>query len=141
MKTFITRNAEAKTGYAIVTKEDDGNIVDIMLINEYDPSNPKSLKLPENPSNRKYFSIEKIGDEVELTYKETKVLGPRGNSKKIEDYITDEEKAIITDIMAKAKARKEADKPRELTPVEKAQLKIEKAKKELEKLLAEEAKA
>ena len=142
-KTFINPNAKAKTGYAIVIK-DDNKVVDTILIEEYDPSNPKSLKLPENPSNRKYFSIEKIGTGIELTYKESKTLGPRGSSKKLEDYMTDEEKKLVEEIMNRCKERKANDKPKELTPVEKAKLKFEKAQKELEALMkkeAEEAKA
>ena len=75
-KTFIIKNAKAKTGYAIVIKEDD-KVVNTMLIEEYDPNNAKSLKLPTNPSNRKYFAIEKIGDSIELTYKESRTMGPR----------------------------------------------------------------
>ena len=141
MKTYIIKNTEAKTGYSIVTKEDDGRIVDTMLIDEYDPNNPKSLKLPENPSNRKYFSIEKIGDGIELTYKESKTFGPRGSGKKIEDYLTAEEKKIIEEIYSKAKKRKEEEDKRELSPIEKAQKELEKWKKKVAELKKAEKEA
>lgn len=136
-KTFINPNAKAKTGYAIVIKEDN-KVVKTVLIEEYDPNNAKSLKLPENPSNRKYFSIEKIGTGIELTYKESKTLGPRGSSKKLEDYMTDEEKKIVEEIMNKCKERKANDKPKELTPLEKAKRMLEKYQKEVDTLMKKE---
>ena len=124
MKTFITSNADAKFGYQI---NFDGKILDVLDIVD----DGKTLKLPENPSNRKYFSIAKVeaaGGTIELTYKETKTLGPKteGNTTKSTtlkwtDYLTEEEKALYEELKAKAenramiaklKAQMEADKAR-----------------------------
>ena len=138
MKVFIRQNVSTKTGYEIVSIDELGNenvqpITDIT-------KDGKSYILPDNPSNRHFWAISRVQDEpVELTYKESKTFGPRDNSqprKKLEDYLTDEEKAIIEDLMNKAKARKEADKPKPLTEVEKAKIAAQKAQAKYEALLA-----
>lgn len=104
-----------------------------------DPKTKKvKLKLPENSANRVWVDQEtvRLKGEIELDYKESRHLGTinRGPRKKDEDYMTDEEKAIIADIMAKVKERREADKPRPLTELEKLELKIKKYQEQLEKL-------
>lgn len=141
MKVYIRQNATTKTGYEIVSINDDGQ--EVCQAIEQITHDGISFILPENPSNRKYWAIKRVGDEpVELTYKESKVLGPRENTtprKKLEDYLTEEEKSIIADIMEKAKKRRENDKPKPLTPVEKARREFERAQAKLEKLLGAQA--
>lgn len=142
MKTFITTSSKAATGYELRVQNDD-NSVDVTYIEKTYPNEPYTLVLPQNPSNRKYFNSKKVdaaGGTIELTFKESKTFGPRTNNgepkKKLEDYLTDEEKSILADIMAKAKARREADKPKPLTEVEKAKRAAEKAQAKYEALLA-----
>lgn len=108
MKTIITTNPAAKTGYEIRFDGQTHEIVEIV-------DNGKTLKLPENPSNRKYFSIEKVqkaGGEIELTYKETKTLGPKtndGTTRTVKNdwtkYLTEEEKVAYEELKAKAERR------------------------------------
>jgi hypothetical protein len=144
MKVYIRQNATTKTGYELVSIDELGNEV-VQEIEKTYPNEPYTLVLPSNESNRKYFNSKKVeaaGGEIELTYKESKTLGPRENGsprKKLEDYLTDEEKSIIANIMAEAKKRKEADKPKPLTELEKAQREYEKAKARWEKLTGAQA--
>lgn len=149
MKTIITRNTEAKTGYAMIEIAEDGTEKVTLLDKSHTHSKTGivTIDLPKNTTNRLCINPSKLekelanADSYELPYKDESEKRTLGNGKKIEDYITDEEKKIIDEIYAKAKARKEADKPKELTPLEKAQLEVEKAQKRLEKLLAQETKA
>ena len=55
--------------------------------------------------------------------------------------MTDEERKIVDAILAKCKERKENDKPKELTPLEKAKRNLEKYQKEVEALMKKEAEA
>ena len=112
-------------------------------VTELDPNNPKSLKLPENPSNRKYLSIERIekspNQTYELTPKDPRKNGPieRTPKKPDRDYLSDEDKLIYDNLMAKIREAKElekAQKNRPLTEAEKLMRKIEKLQKELSKL-------
>ena len=112
-------------------------------VTELDPNNPKSLKLPENPSNRKYLSIERIekspNQTYELTTKEPRKNGPieRTPKKPDRDYLSDEDKLIYDNLMRKIREAKElekAQKNRPLTEAEKLMRKIEKLQKELSKL-------
>ena len=112
-------------------------------VTELDPNNPKSLKLPENPSNRKYLSIERIekapNQTYELTPKEARKNGPieRAPKKPDRDYLSDEDKLIYDNLMTKIREAKEAEKAqknRPLTEAEKLMRKIEKLQKELSKL-------
>lgn len=143
MKYFITHNSQTPTGYQMTVVNDDGQetFVPIEKTVLEKKTGINWLVLPENPMNRKLINpakVDKLG-KVELTYKESIVLRPRDNSqprKKLEDYLTDEEKAIIEDLMSKAKARKEADKPKPLTEVEKAKIAAQKAQAKYEALLA-----
>ena len=116
--------------------EDNNNTVAI------EPNQDNYLKLPQNSCNRVWVSCKKVesapnqtldyGDAVKIP----RVLGPYNHGKKLEDYMTPEEKAIIDEIMAKCKERKEADKPKPLTELEKAEREFERAMKKLETLKA-----
>ena len=115
-------------------------------VTELDPNNPKSLKLPENPSNRKYLSIERVekapNQTYELTPKEPRKNGPieRAPKKPDRDYLSDEDKLIYDDLMTKIREAKElekAEKNRPLTEAEKLMRKIEKLQKELSRLSEE----
>ena len=85
-------------------------------VTELDPNNPKSLKLPENPSNRKYLSIERIekspNQTYELTTKEPRKNGPieRTPKKPDRDYLSDEDKLIYDNLMNKIREAKELEK-------------------------------
>lgn len=113
-------------------------------VTELDPNNPKSLKLPENPSNRKYLSIERIekapNQTYELTTKEARKNGPieRAPKKPDRDYLSDEDKLIYDELMNKIKEAKEAEKeakrPKPLTEREKLIKKIEKMQKMLNEM-------
>ena len=115
-----------------------------MPIEKTYPNEPYTLVLPQNPSNRKYFNSKKVdaaGGSIELIYKESKVIGPRVASgeprKKLEDYMTEEEKATIQTIMEAArKRREEATKKVPMTPVEKAKRAYERAMANYEAELA-----
>lgn len=140
MKVYICKG-ESLTGYVLRVVQDDGVIDDYKIDRTY-PGEPTTLVLPENPSNRKYFSSKKVDNSeegyVELTYKESKVLGPREENsprKSLADYLTDEERAIYEDLMEKAKARREeANKKPKLTEKEKLERAIEKYKRKLAEL-------
>lgn len=115
-------------------------------ITELDPNNPKSLKLPKNPSNRQYLSIERIekspNQTYELTTKEPRKNGPieRTPKKPDRDYLSDEDKLIYDNLMNKIKEAKElekAQKNRPLTEAEKLMRKIEKLQQELSRLSEE----
>ena len=115
-------------------------------VTELDPNNPKSLKLPKNPSNRQYLSIERIekspNQTYELTTKEPRKNGPieRTPKKPDRDYLSDEDKLIYDELMNKIKEAKElekAQKNRPLTEAEKLMRKIEKLQQELSRLSEE----
>ena len=112
-------------------------------VTELDPNNPKSLKLPKNPSNRQYLSIERIekspNQTYELTPKEPRKNGPieRTPKKPDRDYLSDEDKLIYDNLMNKIKEAKElekAQKNRPLTEAEKLMRTIERLQSKLEKL-------
>ena len=112
-------------------------------VTELDPNNPKSLKLPENPSNRKYLSIERIekspNQTYELTPKDPRKNGPieRTPKKPDRDYLSDEDKLIYDNLMNKIREAKElekAQKNRPLTEAEKLMRTIERLQSKLEKL-------
>lgn len=107
--------------------DDNGNIVAI------EPNKDYYLKLPSNSCNRVWVSCAKVdkannqcidyGNEV----KQARVLGPHdGQSKKLMDYATKEERDIIDDILMKCRERKAADKPAPKTELEKAKALMEK---------------
>ena len=139
--TIITTSATSTTGYELVIKNDDGSILNRMDI-ETIVDEGKTLKLPENPSNRKFFSIKKIeeaGGTLELTHKESIKIGERSSvSKSLEDYMTDEEKKIIDDIKKKAEQRREDAKKKaqeeKNDPVKKAEKKVHSIIESLKKM-------
>ena len=112
-------------------------------VTELDPNNPKSLKLPKNPSNRQYLSIERIekapNQTYELTPKDPRKNGPieRTPKKPDRDYLSDEDKLIYDNLMNKIREAKElekAQKNRPLTEAEKLMRTIERLQSKLEKL-------
>lgn len=127
MKTYITTSTTSTTGYAIV---DNGVTTDI---NATDPKNERILKLPENSSNRKWYSADKVDKgQVELTFKASVKLGSKHMKPSKEDwtmYLTDEEKDEL-------EALKEQATKRMNDPIEKAKRALEQARKEYEALLA-----
>lgn len=145
MQTFIIYDEKSRTQYSLKLVADDGKVQVVPIDRTY-PGEPTTLVLPDNPSNRKYFStkkLETIGEDgLELTYKESKTFGPRlpGSTsprKPLEDYLEPDERKLYDELMAKARARREeANKPKPLTELEKAQRAYE---RELKKY--EEAKA
>lgn len=145
MKVQITKNSKSATGYAIVTI-DDNNVESVQMIEKTYPGEPFTLVLPQNASNRKYFNSKKVdaaGGTIELTYKESKTLGPRSESsprKSLEDYLNDEDKALFLSLVEKAKkAREEANKKAPMTELEKAQRRAERAQAEVDRLTALQA--
>lgn len=120
---------------------EDGD--EIVELNEYITVDKKSgkevIKLPENSANRQWIMVDKVTEEgIELNYKETRTIGARGSSKKLQDYMTDEEKQIVADIMAKCQERKNADKPTPMTAEEKLRAKIAKLQAQIDALNKEE---
>ena len=133
--TIIRKSTLSATGYELVV---DGKIV---LIDKTYPGEATTLVLPENPSNRKYFSSKKVeaaGGEIELEYKESRTLGPRSEStprKALEDYLEGEDRELYLALVEKAKkAREEAHKKVPLTPLQKAEKEVEKWMKKVEEL-------
>ena len=98
----------------------------------------------ENPSNRKYLSIERIekapNQTYELTPKEARKNGPieRTPKKPDRDYLSDEDKLIYDELINKIKEAKEAEKeakrPKPLTEREKLIKRIEKMQKMLDEM-------
>lgn len=137
MKVSIKRNSEAKLGYELVIAHDDG-MLEVKEITQTDPANPNILKLPENPSNRKWLSVKKIvDDELELTYKATMVFGPRGNTspkKDLSEYLEGKDKELYLQLVEKAKKnREEMHKKAPLTEKEKLERRLAKLQEELKK--------
>ena len=144
MKVQITRNSESATGYAIVTTHDDGS-QSVQMINKTYPNEPFTLVLPANEANRKYFNSKKVdaaGGEIELTYKESKTIGPRTESaarKGLEEYTEGTDKEMYLALVEKAKkAREEANKKAPMSDLEKAMRAVERAQAKLAELQAKE---
>ena len=142
-KVIIKKSEKSVTGYEMVVIDAEGN-EKVTLLNDRPKNEPHTLILPENPSNRKYFSdikVDKSPDgEVELTYKATIQIGNRiaSDKKPWLEYLTDEERKLYDELKATAEARKaEAEKPKPKTELEKAQEALKKAQEKLEKLMAE----
>lgn len=90
------------------------------------------VKLPENPSGRQFVMCNIIDASPDGYTVPERITAPRVlNTKKPENYLTDEEKAIIADIMAKATERMNADIKKELTPEEKLRAQIAKLEAKL----------
>ena len=141
MKTIITTSITSTTGYELRIVNDDGHMETKPITEIVDDG--KTLKLPENPSNRKYFSIKKVNDangEIELTYKATITIGTTGStSKKLEDYLDESDRELYIALVEKAKRAKEEAAKKPKTEVEKARARYERALAELKRL--EEAEA
>ena len=142
-KVIIKKSEKSATGYEMVVIDAEGN-EKVTLLNDRPKNEPHTLILPENPSNRKYFSDIKVdkspNGEVELTYKATIQIGNRiaSDKKPWLEYLTDEERKLYDELKATAEARKaEAEKPKPKTELEKAQEALRKAQEKLEKLMAE----
>ena len=142
-KVIIKKSEKSVTGYEMVVIDAEGN-EKVTLLNDRPKNEPHTLILPENPSNRKYFSDIKVdkspNGEVELTYKATIQIGNRiaSDKKPWLEYLTDEERKLYDELKATAEARKaEAEKPKPKTELEKAQEALRKAQEKLEKLMAE----
>ena len=142
-KVIIKKSEKSVTGYEMVVIDAEGN-EKVTLLNDRPKNEPHTLILPENPSNRKYFSdikVDKSPDgEVELTYKATIQIGNRiaSDKKPWLEYLTEEERKLYDELKATAEARKaEAEKPKPKTELEKAQEALRKAQEKLEKLMAE----
>ena len=142
-KVIIRKSEKSATGYELVVIDAEGN-EKVTLLNDRPKNEPHTLILPENPSNRKYFSDIKVdkspNGEVELTYKATIQIGNRiaSDKKPWLEYLTDEERKLYDELKATAEARKaEAEKPKPKTELEKAQEALRKAQEKLEKLMKE----
>ena len=121
---------------------EDGD--DIVELNDYIMVDKKTgrdvIKLPENSANRQWLMVDKIGENgIELEYKATRMVGPRGSGKKLEDYLTDEERATIEAIKEACRQRKEADKPAPKSEIDKLRDQIAKYQAKIAKLQEEEA--
>ena len=144
MKVLVRKNSNTNTGYELVTIDDAGKETAV-AIDKTDPANPMILKLPENASNRKWFSIKKVdaaGGEIELTYKESKTIGPRAESaprKGLEEYLEGKDKEMYLALVEKAKkAREEANKKAPMTEYEKRVRAVERAQARLAELQAQQ---
>lgn len=142
-KVIIRKSEKSVTGYEMVTIDEEGN-KKVTLLNDRPKNEPHTLILPENPSNRKYFSDIKVDKspncEVELTYKATIQIGNRISSDKKPwlEYLTDEERKLYDELKATGEARKaEAEKPKPKTELEKAQEALRKAQERLANLMKE----
>ena len=134
MKVFVRKNNTTPTGYEIVTINDDGQEM-VQPINDV-TKDGISVILPDNPSNRKFYSIKRLQDGLELTYKASKPLGPRTNSeskspkasisKSDREYLNDDDKVLYDQLMAKIEKAK---------AIAKAKAIYEAAQREYEELL------
>lgn len=101
--------------------EDGDNIVELTKVVHENKTGKDWIVLPENSSNRKVVDLAKVTEQpLELNYRETRVIGPRGSGKKLEDYMTLEERATVDAIMEACRERKLADKPQPKTELQKA---------------------
>ena len=144
MKVLVRRNSNTNTGYELVTINDAGKEVSVAIDKTY-PNEPFTLVLPANEANRKYFNSKKVdaaGGEIELTYKESKPIGPRTEStprKGLEEYLEGKDKEMYLALVEKAKkAREEANKKAPMSDLEKAMRAVERAQAKLAELQAKE---
>lgn len=101
--------------------EDGDSIVELTKVVHENKTGKDWIVLPENSSNRKVVDLAKVTEQpLELNYRETRVIGPRGSGKKLEDYMTPEERATVDAIMEACRERKLADKPQPKTELQKA---------------------
>lgn len=144
MKVLVRKNSNTNTGYELVTINDAGKEVSVAIDKTY-PNEPFTLVLPANEANRKYFNSKKVeaaGGEIELTYKESKTIGPRTEStprKGLEEYLEGKDKEMYLALVEKAKkAREEANKKAPMSDLEKAMRAVERAQAKLAELQAKE---
>lgn len=144
MKVLVRRNSNTNTGYELVTINDAGKEVAVSIDKTY-PNEPFTLVLPANEANRKYFNSKKVdaaGGEIELTYKESKTIGPRTESaprKGLEEYLEGKDKEMYLALVEKAKkAREEANKKAPMSDLEKAMRAVERAQAKLAELQEKE---
>lgn len=117
MKTSIKK---VDNQYRLVIIDDNNQVVNDSVIEGRDPKDPSILKLPENPSNRKWLSMKKVdmslNQELVLDYKESRTLnthrtgGVVKTSKSDIEYLTDEEREVYLGLMKKIQDRKERSK-------------------------------
>ena len=146
MKVLVRKNSNTNTGYELVTINDAGKEVSVSIDKTY-PNEPFTLVLPANEANRKYFNSKKVdaaGGEIELTYKESKTIGPRTEStprKGLEEYLEGKDKEMYMALVEKAKkAREEANKKAPMSDLEKAMRAVEGAQAKLAELQEKENK-
>ena len=144
MKVLVRRNSNTNTGYELVTINDAGKEVAVSIDKTY-PNEPFTLVLPANEANRKYFNSKKVdaaGGEIELTYKESKTIGPRTESaprKGLEEYLEGKDKEMYLALVEKAKkAREDANKKAPMSDLEKAMRAVERAQAKLAELQSKE---
>lgn len=144
MKVLVRKNSNTNTGYELVTINDAGKEVSVAIDKTY-PNEPFTLVLPANEANRKYFNSKKVdaaGGEIELTYKESKTIGPRTEStprKGLEEYLEGKDKEMYLALVEKAKkAREEANKKAPMSDLEKAMRAVERAQAKLAELEAKQ---
>lgn len=117
--TIIRRSATSPTGYELVV---NGVATPIDQKLPTKKGDDFSLVLPENPTNRRYFTVgkvEKAGGEVELTEKEAPTQ--RGEStprKGLEEYLEGEDRETYLRLVEKAKANRDAQKSKPKTKAE-----------------------
>lgn len=144
MKVLVRRNSNTATGYELVTINEAGREVSIAIDKTY-PGEPFTLVLPTNEANRKYFNSKKVeaaGGEIELTYKETRTVGPRTEStprKGLEEYLEGDEKVEYLRLVEKAKANREAaNKKAPMTEEEKLRRRIARDEARIAELMAQQ---
>lgn len=118
-KVIIRKSEVSMSGYELVVI--DEGVEEVLLINERVKKDPKVLILPDNPSNRKYFTdnkVDKNGGEIELSYKESRSLDKSDKSdksdikvskSKILEYMTEDERKIYDEIIEKCEKRMKRD--------------------------------
>lgn len=146
MKVIVKKSNDFKSGYAMSIVDDTGKAntceLNFWSAGKTNPRYKDTLLLPKNPANRTYFDVKQFArkgvDEIELEYRETRILGPYNvgvPKKDWTEYMTEEEKAQYDTIRHACFERKKvAEAPKPLTEAEKLQLEIEKLTKKLESL-------
>ena len=142
MKYYTKQNSNTKHGYELVAIDHNGHETTFELNKK---TTDNYLYLPEQcvkDTNRRLISMKMIStsDMYEITpkeYHEPRTLST--NTTSLMDYLNDEDRAIFTQLIEKAKkAREEATKKEALTPVEKAQRAVERAMAKLKALQEQE---
>lgn len=157
-ENIVTQDVEeldTNTVYATLIKKDDGyHVVDFdgtegpvcKIVGK--PDDVQYVALTPNKANRQWATLSKVekafaegADHIDLFYKASKKFGPIGNklpNEKLISYLSEDLQQEYRDIIARARAAKEADKKKPMTAVEKAQAKIAKLQEELAKLMEED---